>query len=215
MSNEEKTKTDVTALQAAYKQVTEREISKEGLTRFIKIKDTLKIADSDALWGVIYILEMYTRIIEEFNSKMRYALFETVKQVIMEYAKAGGTINVYGGDAREKGVSVERIMLLLGTMLFIIIAVFYAGVCIGASGSAPLWLSDRIGALNILFGIPAGWLFFIVLTIPCGLYLYDNYHEFKAMPQGKEKNISIAKYCGALLLLFLGVTILLATILNK
>jgi hypothetical protein len=200
---------------SAYKKITERELSGPGVKRFMTLKDTLNISDNDAIWGVVCILEMYIRIIEDFNSQMRYAVFETIKQVIMEYAKAGGTINVYGGDAREKGISIERIMLWLGATLFISIAIFYAGVCVGANGSAPLWLDDRVGALNILFGIPAGWLFFIIITIPSALYLFDNFHTVNAMPQGKEKNITIGKYCGALLLLVIGVVILLTTILKK
>jgi hypothetical protein len=199
----------------AYRKLTERELSGPGIKRFMTLKDTLKISDNDAIWGVVYILEMYTRIIEDFNSQMRYAVYETIKQVIMEYAKNGGTINVYGGGTGEKGISVERVMLWLGAMLFISIAMFYAGVCVGAGGTTPLWLNGRAGALNILLGMPAGWIFFVIVTIPSALYLFDNCHEFKAMPQGKERNIAVVKYCGALLLSFIGAAILLATILNK
>jgi hypothetical protein len=205
---------NITEQKNAYRKLTERELSGPGVKRFMTLKDTLNISDSDAIWGVVYILEMYTRIIEDFNGQMRYAVFETIRQVIMEYAKKGGSINVYGG-AGEKGISVERVMLWLGSMLFISVAMFYAGVCVGANGTAPLWLSDRIGALNILFGIPAGWIFFIIITIPSALYLFDNYHAFNAMPPGKQKNIAIAKYCGALMFLFIGIVILLVTILKK
>jgi hypothetical protein len=199
---------------AAYRKLTERELSGPGVKRFMTLKDSLNISDDDAIWGVVYILEMYTRIIEDFNAQMRHSLFETVRQVIMEYAKAGGSINVYGDGAGEKGVSAGRVMLWLGAMLFINAAVFYAGVRIGADGAARPWPGGGTGALNVLLGIPAGWMFFAVLTIPSALYLFDNRHMFDAMPRGREKNIAVAKYCGASLLLLAGAAVLLATVLK-
>jgi hypothetical protein len=195
---------------AAYKKVTGRDVSLAGSERFKKIKDELNISNSDALWGVIYILEMYIRIIEDYNTKMQSAVFEAIR----EYGKRGGSINIYNND-KDKGLSIERVMLWLGIMLFISLAAFVSGVCVGSAGSPPAWITDnKSGALNIFLGIPAGWLFFIIIMIPCGFILHDKYYIIMPL-KGKERKIEIAKFYGVMLLAITGIIILVSTLITN
>jgi hypothetical protein len=208
----------------AFDKMSGEEATTEGLKRFNHLRETLSIKPDDALWGAIYALEFYTRIVErqvkehssltsEIKAEYRQindGMKAAIDAALEKYRDSGGAIN-FIMDKEEKRISIERVCFWLGVMLFSSIMSFIAGVYIAAAPSPPSWILGRNGWQGILFGVPAGWLLFVILATPCLLYVVEQGPRINQIT-GKEKYILIVKWSVAVVTVIFGIYVLLKTI---
>ncbi len=183
--------------ESSYKKLIDTEPTPAAIARFARIKDELNIRDDDALWGVVHILEMYTRLTEEHEKNLKSAVWEAVKA----YADAGGSINIISGDGRGDGkpkISIATMVLLFGVIVLFGVLMFVAGVSLNEF--SPSWaIGDGTSILRYIFSIPAGWILFVFMVIPAGIVMVSRAKSMK-LEQGREKKVESFLVCLTLLL---------------
>ena|GEM_PF-5031231 len=196
---------------ANYKNIVGSEPTPETISRFAQIKDTLNLRDDDALWSVVYMLEMYTRTIGDFNIKTKRAILEA----LIQYAEAGGIIKYVDGAEGEskenKSVLVALLVLIIGFIFLFGVAMFTIGVKMNEF--SPGWIRGISGSgskmLGYILGAPAGWILIVLLPLP-SLFIIST--QIKILRTGCDKGRrleAIAIAAAAILIIILSISVLL------
>jgi hypothetical protein len=194
-------------VQNAYQRATGKKLSPDGQMRFASIKEQLNIRSDDAIWGVAFILEMYTRIIEDYNRRMKGALFEAIK----EYVAKGGTINIAADPNSNSGhFNVRQALFALGMIFSLCVLSFVAGANIHAT--APPWMYEKYGIVNALLGAPSGWILLILIGIPAGMQVKEGAGKMKFETDKKERALIVIQLIALCLVIVVGIVLAIKTI---
>lgn len=155
-----------------------RQPSEAEVARLMRVKDTLGIADNDALWVVILALENYDVALRRYPSLLAIEtdrVLANVRRSIEDMARTEAQraqhVLAEAVAATGQRIADERtarsVWLTLGWA--IMGAAMLAGVCLTAgfvlaSGQAPFWAaapqpgsSALLGLLHLVLRAPVGW----------------------------------------------------------
>ena len=148
-----------------------RELSIPEKERLRRIKDTLQIADNDALWDIIVAMEYQRKYYEELPEKISLVAANisnrlseaVVKEVAIAQSQLAGSMVEQARKLSLKihvhswliwGVSVLILLLLCGSFLV------WIGYCLGSGQAQPV-----VSLLHMPTGIVIG-----TLSLGCGIF---------------------------------------------
>lgn len=149
-----------------------------------KIKDDLDLRDFDSLWSIVGILQMYLRLVADFNA--------ATKESVKSFSKNGSIIQT----VNLQKISSSNYFFLAAAILLFGSVTFVAGALL--SGTSPAWLTGTAAptsplekAAYLVLNAPAGWMLCLILSVPSFFYIKTYYSLFKTSRQRKERMLNL------------------------